>query len=51
MKDELYKYLEKRWKYNNHNKYKKYFKVWVENITESQIHYFTIEMNKPNITE
>ena len=51
MNDELYKYLEKSWRYGNHKKYQKYFKEWVNNITESQIEYFLIQMNKPDITK
>lgn len=40
MNKELYDYLENEWKYNNHNKYQKYFKQWVSNLTEHQIIYF-----------
>lgn len=48
---ELYEYLKKDWKKCNHTKYHKYFDEWVSNITDDQIHYYTIQMNKPNITE
>ena len=40
MTDELYRYLEKEWRYNNHSKYQKYFKEWVSNVTPQQILYF-----------
>jgi len=43
----LHEYLEKWWRYNNHKKYQKYFKLWIDNITDDQIHYYTIEMNRP----
>jgi hypothetical protein len=45
MNDELYKYLEKEWRYNNHKKYQKYFKEFVDNLTPKQILYFTAHMN------
>ena len=47
MDSDLKKYLQNWWKYNNHNKYQKYFKEWFNNLTHNQIHYYTIEMNKP----
>ncbi len=42
---ELYKYLEKEWKYTNHKKYRKYFKSWVDNITPQQKLYYIAHMN------
>ena len=46
MNKQLYEYLEKEWRISNHKKYQKYFKVWVKNITDDQIFYFTKDMNK-----
>ena len=46
MDTQLYIYLEKRWRFSNHKKYHKYFKEWIENITENQIYYFTKDMLK-----
>ena len=37
MNEELYNWLEKMFMYSNIPKYRKYFKEWVDNITESQI--------------
>ena len=37
MNEELYNWLEKMFMYSNIQKYRKYFKEWVDNITESQI--------------
>ena len=34
---ELKEYLQLEWKYNNHNKYQKYFEQWFVNLTPSQI--------------
>jgi hypothetical protein len=42
----LYTYLEREWRYCNHTKYQHYFKSWVNNLTESQIHYFNVYMNR-----
>lgn len=41
MNKNLEAYLEKEWRFNNHQKYQKYFKQWLENLTEIQINYFT----------
>ena len=45
MSEQLNTYLEMRFYKENHSKYHKYFKEWVSNITETQILYFTKEMN------
>lgn len=37
MTKELYNWLEKEWRFNNHVKYQKYFKEWVLNLTPDQI--------------
>ena len=37
MTKELHDWLEKEFSMNNHKKYHKYFKVWVENLTNDQI--------------
>ena len=42
----LNEYLDNQWKICNHPKYYKYFKEWVENITDTQIYYFKKEMNQ-----
>ena len=47
MDSDLKKYLKNWWKYNKHSKDQKYFEEWYSNITDSQIHYYTIEMNRP----
>lgn len=33
---ELYEWLKKEWRYNNHPKYQQYFDEWIENITQEQ---------------
>ena len=40
MNNNLYEYLEKEWKQNNHLKYLKYFDVWINNLTDDQIFYY-----------
>jgi hypothetical protein len=37
MNEELYNWLEKMFMFSNIPKYRKYFKEWVDNITEDQI--------------
>jgi hypothetical protein len=37
MNEQLYQWLENEWRYSNHIKYQKYFKVWVKNLTKNQI--------------
>ena len=37
MTDELYDWLKREWIFSNVKKYHKYFKTWIENITEAQI--------------
>ena len=44
MTEVIYEYLRRRFYQSNHAKYRKYFEEWVVNLTESQIHYFKIEM-------
>jgi len=36
----LYNWLQSEWKINNHVKYQKYFKQWIENLTIDQINGF-----------
>lgn len=40
MTDQLFKYLEKIFFQDNHPKYRKYFPLWVSNLTETQIEGF-----------
>lgn len=40
MEEDLYKWLEKQWLLSNNRKYHKYFKEWIDNITENQIFHF-----------
>lgn len=40
MTEELYDYLLKEWRFNNHPKYLKYFELWISNISENQIFHF-----------
>ena len=42
----LHTYLEREWRFNNHAKYQHYFEEWFSNLTDSQIFYFTKDMNK-----
>ena len=41
MNKDLYNWLEKEWRFNNHVKYQKYFKEWISNLTPDQITGFT----------
>lgn len=43
MTEELYEYLKKRFHFDNHAKYRKYFEEWVSKLTTIQIEYFEIE--------
>lgn len=51
MNEDLKEWLKYRWKLDNHNKYQKYFDVWYDNLTSSQILGFTHYMyiDKHNI--
>ena len=51
MTDELYRWLEERWKYDNHPKYHRYFYEWVDNITQSQIEGFSKQERRRNVYE
>lgn len=33
---ELYEWLKKEWRYNNHPKYQQYFEEWIGGITQEQ---------------
>jgi hypothetical protein len=44
MNDELRKYLEWRWRINTFYKYQQYKDEWINNLVDSQILYFDIEM-------
>lgn len=37
MEKDLYNWLEQQFYFRNHTKYKKYFKEWIQNLTEDQI--------------
>lgn len=50
MSDELHVWLYYQWKYNNHNKYQKYFKSWISNITKIQIDGFEKMRLRPELT-
>ena len=39
--EELKTWLRDCWRFDNHAKYQHYFEAWFENLTESQIHYFS----------
>ena len=43
-------YLIQRFLRNNHNKYHKYCKEWVENVTPEQIQYFIEEKKRLNLS-
>ena len=51
MTDQLYRWLEERWKSDNHPKYHHLFTVWVANITDSQVKGFLLQEQKRNIYE
>ncbi len=34
-------WLRERWRFDNHAKYQQYFEFWFENLTESQLMYFS----------
>jgi hypothetical protein len=51
MTDELYIWLQQRWKYDNHSKYQQYFEQWIENITMSQIEGFSKQEKNKNVYE
>ena len=36
----LYNWLEYEWRVSNHTKYQKYFKEWINNLTDNQIKAF-----------
>lgn len=40
MTQELYEWLQRHWKYDNHKKYQQYFEPWVQNLTPGQIEWF-----------
>jgi hypothetical protein len=44
MTEELYEWLEFRFYHDNHVKYRKYFKEWIDNITPNQIEGFYKQM-------
>lgn len=44
MDKELMDWLEKRWRYDNHAKYRHLFSEWIENITEGQVIGFRKQM-------
>lgn len=39
--EELKSWLRERWRRDNHVKYQQYFEPWFENLTESQLMYFS----------
>ena len=46
MEDKLKKYLEWRFRTNNHPKYHKFCNQWISNVTVEQLIYFEKEMVK-----
>lgn len=46
MEDNLKKYLEWRFRTNNHHKYHKFCNQWISNVTVEQLIYFEKEMVK-----
>lgn len=38
----------RRFLFNNHNKYRKYAKEWVDNLTHDQMAYFILEKERIN---
>ena len=44
MRVELKEWLRVKWRYNNHNKYQKYFDEWFSRLTESQLDGFQHQM-------
>ncbi len=45
MSEQLFTYLELRFYKENHARYHKYFKEWIENVNTNQLFYFQKEMN------
>ena len=41
---DMEKYLNWRWKRYNHRKYHKYYQLWRDNVTGSQLEFFQKEM-------
>lgn len=39
--EELKSWFRERWRIDNHAKYQQYFEPWFENLTESQLMYFS----------
>lgn len=37
-------WLQERWRRDNHAKYQQYFEPWFENLTDSQLYYFEMQM-------
>ena len=41
---EIKEWLKKKWRYDNHNKYQKYFDLWYSNLLEYQINGYEHQM-------
>lgn len=41
---ELKEWLKNKWKYDNHNKYQKYFDLWFSHLVKSQLEGFEKQM-------
>lgn len=41
---ELREYLEREFRYNVHKRYHKYFDLWYENLTDTQVMYYNAWM-------
>lgn len=41
---ELREYLEREWRYNVHKKYHKYFDLWYDNLTDTQVLFYSAWM-------
>jgi hypothetical protein len=49
MTPELFKWLEERWKRDNHPKYQHLFSIWILRLTPEQIAGFSQQEQKRNI--
>ena len=49
MDEDLYSFLEKKWRFSNHSKYRNYFKQHVENMAGLSIYFARKDMLKESI--
>jgi len=47
----IYEWLKYQWKISNHVKYQKYFDIWFNNLTDSQINGFDNMRKADNVNK